>query len=160
VDSLSRDGRTYGAGVSHLWAPLDRDGAWSVLTARFARTNTDADDDPLGFEGDYDGVRWEGSGTLRWPLVRGFAASATFVVARERYFERNLIDALTDDEGAGSADPVRRRDTVLESRLGLERPLSPYVTLELAWRYTRAISNVEVYDYDRHVVGTYLRVQY
>jgi hypothetical protein len=129
------------------------------MSARRVDLNTSAERDLLGFEGDYDNVRYEGSALIHLPLARGFALSAQLLLGRERYLNRNLVDALTDG-GVGTTDPERRRDTLFESRLAIERPLGRLVTVEVAWRYAQAISNVDLYDYDRHVLGTYLRTEF
>jgi hypothetical protein len=159
VPSLERGGRSVGFGLTHLVELPWRTGAWSAMSARRVDLNTSAERDLLGFEGDYDNVRYEGSALIHLPLARGFALSAQLLLGRERYLNRNLVDALTDG-GVGTTDPERRRDTLFESRLAIERPLGRLVTVEVAWRYAQAISNVDLYDYDRHVLGTYLRTEF
>ncbi len=158
ISSLERSGRTTGFGVTHFASLPLREGAWTALTARRAVTNTKAERDVLGFEGDYDGVRFEGVAAVFVPFPRGFATSVSLSLARDRYFQKNLVDALTDEE-VGTATPRRRRDTLFESRVGMQRALSERVSLEVAWRYGQSLSNVDVYEYDRHVFGVYLKAE-
>jgi tetratricopeptide (TPR) repeat protein len=156
--SLDRDATTFGGGLTHFAAIPGRPGAWGSASIGFAKTRTDAGRDPLGFRGDYDHVTWRAGASAHTPLVRDLALNASLQLTRDRYLHHNLIDALTDG-GVGTPDPDRRRDTVLQLRLAVERPLTRHVDLELAWRFTRQISNVDAFDYDRHVLGLYLKTQ-
>ena len=156
--SLERDGISFGAGAG-MYAPLSWHGSWLWIGARMASTRTDAEEGLLGFRGDYDKLRSEARARAHLPGPLGLALDASFRVAHDRYLHRNLVDALTDD-GVGTTSPDRRRDTILDARLAVARELTRWVTAELAWRYTRQLSNVDVYDYDRHVLGLYLRTQF
>lgn len=154
--SLDRDATTLGLGLAHHRSLPWRAGAWASLGARFVHTHSDGSRDLLGFRGDYDAVTWEGSAQAHVPLAREISASASLHVSRDRYLHHNLVDALTDG-GIGTPDPDRRLDTVVRWKLALQRPLSRFVGVELAWRYTRQLSNVDAYDYARHVVGVSVR---
>jgi hypothetical protein len=61
------------------------------------------------------------------------------------------------DDGVGTLDPRKRRDWLIEGRLSIGRRLGRFLRLELGYRGTHRISNVDVYGYDRHVVGLYIR---
>jgi tetratricopeptide (TPR) repeat protein len=50
----------------------------------------------------------------------------------------------------------RRDDSFLQTEIGLARPLTRHLTLSGSWRYQRSRSNVEVFEYRRHVLGVYL----
>ena len=60
------------------------------------------------------------------------------------------------DDGVGTVDPRKRRDTLIEGRLSIGRRLGRFLKLELGYRGTRRISNVDLYGYERHVVGLYI----
>ncbi len=157
--SLQRDGISFGGGAG-LYTPLSwHEEAWLWIGARVASTQTAAAEDLLGFRGDYDNLRSEARARAHIPGPLGFALDASLRAAHDRYTHHNLVDALTDD-GVGTTNPDRRRDTILDARLSVTRALTRWVTADLAWRYTRQISNVDVYDYDRHVLGFYMRTQF
>ena len=69
-----------------------------------------------------------------------------------------MIDFLTD-EGVGTPTPEHRKDTVAEGRIAITRPVTRFLSVEVAWRGSRRLSNVDVYEYHRQIIGTYLRVQ-
>jgi hypothetical protein len=60
----------------------------------------------------------------------------------------------------GDPGPERRRDTIVDVSLSLIRPLTSLIDLELRLRETRHVSNVDAYDWDRQIVGTYLRLHF
>jgi tetratricopeptide (TPR) repeat protein len=49
-----------------------------------------------------------------------------------------------------------RDDSFLETEVSLARPITRHLTLSASWRYQRSRSNVEVFDYRRHVLGAYV----
>jgi hypothetical protein len=151
--SLERDADVLGGGAGHT-LPLAflRPGAWLDLEASFDRAETRATRDLFGLAGAYDHDRFLGSAELGVPLPARVMLRLAGSASRERYAHRSVVDLLTDD-GVGTSDPRRRRDSLLESRVSLERPLGRGVSVELAWRGTRRVSNVDLYDYDRSVVG-------
>jgi Flp pilus assembly protein TadD len=156
LSSLERDAEVLGGGLGHsLPLPFLRPGAWLDLEGSFDRTQSEASRDLFGLAGAYDHDRFRGALELGVPLPLRITARLGGSAARERYAYRSVVDLLTDD-GVGTADPGRRRDTVLEGRLGLERPVGRGIAVELAWRGTRRVSSVDLYDYDRSVVGLYL----
>jgi len=158
TSALERDGWDLGAGLEH-GAPIPGlPGAAFSWYGSWQRTLTDAErDHQLGFDGAFDrdafggGVRL--SAALPWLVVVDLGAS----FLHERYANRNLIDALTD-EGVGTATPNRRRDGVWEARLRLARPLTRLIEVELSSRYVDRASNVDIYAYDRWVSGLALKV--
>ena len=132
-------------------------GAWGSLGLRWQRTLTQGSEDLFGLDSAFDHDLFETSLRLEAPLPWRIAASASVSLGLERYAHDNVIDFLTDD-GVGSLDPVRRKDLVVETRIGLGRPLTRWSDLELAWRRTDRHSNVDLYAYDRNVLGVTLRL--
>ncbi len=55
---------------------------------------------------------------------------------------------------------IVRRDRIWQTGVGLERPITDRVSVLGSYRYTDTGSNTNVYDYERHVVGVYLRVRF
>jgi len=126
LDSLVRDGWTAGGGVDHFWSVPRLPGAWISLGADFQRYRTDSERDVLGFESPYDEDRYRLTTRIRGPRWLGFETEASFSVAREQFAHRNVLDLLI----AGNLDPSARRDTVLEGRFSLVRPVTRYADLE------------------------------
>jgi len=64
-----------------------------------------------------------------------------------------------DDLVSGREYPLsgsRRDDWFLDTEVSLARPISRHLTLSGSWRYQRSRSNVDVFDYRRHVLGLYV----
>jgi hypothetical protein len=157
LDSLDRDGNEYGLGVEHsITLPRWRS-ALLTFGTRTSRFDSEAKRDILGFDGAYDNMRYEGNVVLRAPLFWQMMATAGLSLAREHYANRNVIDFLTDN-GHGDPSPAPRRDWIAEAALSLVRPVTRHIDAELAWHYTHRNSNVDLYAYDRNVVGLYFTV--
>jgi tetratricopeptide (TPR) repeat protein len=154
LSSLDRDGATYTAGLEHHARIPWREGATGSLGVELARTNTEASTDLLGFEGDYDNRMARVTGQAQIPVYGPFYARLGGRLAWYRYVNRNVVDALTD-EGVGTPNPSRRSDSMGEATAALGWDVTPEVSVELRWRGTRNRSNVDLYDYERHVVGVY-----
>jgi hypothetical protein len=56
--------------------------------------------------------------------------------------------------------PVPRTDTIWNVATVLARPINDWLEVSARYYYTRNISNVTVFDYDRNVVGGYLTVAF
>jgi tetratricopeptide (TPR) repeat protein len=156
LSSLERDGWRLGGVLQHsvpveLWAP-------GTLTTQllYARMLTDAETDPLGFESAFDSHWVSLDAGLRVPVGLGIRLESRLLVGYERFDEPNVVEFLSE----GDPSPDRRRDTVIDASLSLIRPLTSLVDLELRLRETRHVSNVDAYDWDRQVVGTYLRLHF
>ena len=123
---------------------------------RFSRFDASAGRDLFGFGAAYDNDRWDAGIVVALPLgfETSLVASASF--GFEHYQHANVIDFLTDD-GVGDATANRRRDVVAEYALTLSRPLREHLYLDLSYRVTDRKSNVDLYSYDRQVVGVMLR---
>jgi tetratricopeptide (TPR) repeat protein len=156
LSSLERDGWRLGGVLQHsvpveLWAP-------GTLTTQlsYARMLTDAETDPLGFEAAFDSHWVSLDAGLSVPVGLGIRLESRLLVGYERFDEPNVVEYLSE----GDPSPGRRRDTVIDASLSLIRPLTSLVDLELRLRETRHVSNVDAYDWDRQVVGTYLRLHF
>jgi tetratricopeptide (TPR) repeat protein len=53
-----------------------------------------------------------------------------------------------------------KRENVWQASAILERPIADWLVASLRYEYTRNDANVDVFDFDRHVVGGYLTVFY
>ncbi len=156
--SLERSGLTMSGGLTQYFAlPFGKD-AFGALGGSFSKTRTGASTDLLGFRGDYDRERSSALARAIVPLPRDFKLTAAITVSREMYDNDNLVHSLTD-EGVGTFDRMRRRDTIFDSRLGISFKPRKYIEMEFAWRYSQQISNVDTYDYERHVLGVYLKTE-
>ncbi len=159
LPSLERDGWRAGATLRHS-LPLQL-GVPLVLTTQlaYARTLSDGERDLLGFgpafESHYGGV----DAALQAALPHEFLIHARLALGLERFDARNVIDFLSDN-GTGDLDPERRRDHVIDASLGISRAVSRWLELELRVRETRHLSNVDLYDWDRQVVGSYVRLRW
>jgi tetratricopeptide (TPR) repeat protein len=153
IAAFERSGFAWGGGLEHyLPIAVGEDRAWLSLGAGFRRLETDAGSDALlGFSGDYDHDRWRGSLSSDLPLPWQVRATARVVFDYERYANPNLTGFLTEfvrDE---------RADEVWTTELALARPVTRLVDLELLWGFCDRASNVDLFSYDRHVVGLSVR---
>lgn len=154
LPNLVRDGWALGGGLEHFVPIPGFPGTWLSIGADFRRYDTDSRRDSLfGFASPYDHDRWRASATLRSPLLWGFETEASFSWAQERYEHRNLFDALTVDP-----TPSVRFDHVLDGRFSLVRPLTRFAEAEFRVQQIERTSNVDIYEYDRRIVGVYLRL--
>jgi tetratricopeptide (TPR) repeat protein len=153
--SLDRSGATYRAGLEQYLPVVGWKGALASLGGTLGRRNTEATTDLLGFSGDYDNRQATITGRIFLPFRDWFDLTATGGLAWDRYVNRNLVDALTD-EGIGTADPSRRRDNILRGMISIRVPVGRGLRAELRWTGERHRSNVDVYDYERHIVGVHL----
>jgi tetratricopeptide (TPR) repeat protein len=157
--SLERDAISFGVALRQF-APIPgyegARGSWGFLYDRFI---TASERDALDFEGDYDRNAYGGRVEVDVPLFWRVEAELSLGVTGEIYDHDNLIDYLSQLAADGVAHARRRRDVLLESGIGLTRPIFEHVDLELRWRFQDRVSNTQVYDYDRHVVGALIRVR-
>ena len=157
IQSLNRDGWSYGGGFEHIVPVPLREGSWVAWTGAYTRRDTEAGTDLLGFDGAYDHDRFGALVRLHVPVAWQLDADARLAFDAERYDNANVIDAVTDN-GVGRPDPRRRSDDVWNVGLALTRPLGRLTELELSWGFTDRASNVDLYAYDRHIVGLTVRV--
>ena len=156
--SLERDGWRYGGALSHV-VPLQQwDGARLTTQLHYARTLTHGGTDANGFGPAFDSNWFAADATLSLPLGFDVRMESRLLVGYERFDEENAVQYAAD-LAKGDPDPrgVRRRDTVVDSSVSFLRPLGKSVDLELRLRDTRHGSTASVYDFDRQIVGTYVR---
>ncbi len=156
LSSLDQDGLSIGGGFEHTTPLPGWNGGSVTLGGRYARFASGADRDVFRFGPAYDDTRWDAEASLALPLHFDVSLVASASFGFEHYRHANVIDFLTDD-GIGDARPERRHDVVAEYAIGLSRPLREHFFLDLGYRFTKRSSNVDLYAYDRHVVGLTLR---
>jgi tetratricopeptide (TPR) repeat protein len=159
LPSLERDAWRFGFGLEHartlaLWAP-------ALLRAQlsYARMLTDGDRDVLGFGPAFDSHAGALDLALQAPLPMQIGLELRLALGLERFDAENVVDFLSDD-GVGDPDPERRHDGLIEAGFGLARPLTRNLSVEARFRETRHFSNVDLYDWERQLVGTYLRFRF
>ncbi|MDJ0789597.1 MAG: tetratricopeptide repeat protein [Myxococcota bacterium] len=157
LPSLERDGYRYGGGLEHVIATPWRSGGWLATAFRYRRTDTDGGKDVLGLRSAFDANRFELRMRTSIPLFWRTRFEASAMAAAERFDHRNVIDRLTDD-GIGDPTPTRRNDWIYEFRTAIVRPIGRFVDVELAWRSTHRVSNVDVYAYERQIAGVYVTI--
>jgi len=156
--SLDRDGWRYAAALSHT-LPLERwPGARLVTQLQYARSLTHGGTDANGFGSAFDSNWISADAAFSVPMGLGIRMESRLLVGYERFDEENAVQY--DADGGGAARGVRRRDTVVDTSLSLLRPLTKSLDVELRLRDTRHASSAGVYDWDRQIVGTYLRLHF
>jgi hypothetical protein len=156
--SLERDGWRYGVALSHV-LPLARwPGARLTTQLQYARTLTHGGTDANGFGSAFDSNWASADAALSAPIGLGIRMETRLLVGYERFDEENAVQFAAD--GGGTARGVRRRDTLIDTSLSFLRPLTKSIDFELRLRDTRHGSTAGVYDYDRQIVGTYLRLHF
>jgi tetratricopeptide (TPR) repeat protein len=101
----------------------------------------DADGTEYEFVG--AGVRLLGRQSLPWKLL----LDVRFVYQHQWYDNVSVFSLV--------GNPTERRDDVFFATASLERPIWGNLKLQARYRYENDLSNVRVYDYDRHIVGGY-----
>lgn len=138
-----RDGWGYGATAAHAF-PLASE---TTLQVGLSYAGFTAD----GGEYDYNGAElFTGLETLLPAQIelRGVVGVGYFpFVNRSSQF---------DPPGSGGFEADDREDVAYRVRLELERELGAGFSLLGRYRYHNRSSNVDVFDYDRHVVGLYV----
>ncbi|MBK7949000.1 MAG: tetratricopeptide repeat protein [Deltaproteobacteria bacterium] len=157
-DAWERDSFSGGLGVEHT-LPLPPADSSVSLSASWLRTITQASPDGSsdGFDGDFDNdsyrLRALGRFALPWSLRTQLEAS----YSRDEYLNDNFAHAL-ESLANGQLEIEARRDDVVSGRIALSRALVRHARLEVYWRGTRRISNVDLFDYDKQVVGLLVHV--
>jgi tetratricopeptide (TPR) repeat protein len=158
LSSLDRSGHVYGVGLDHTFALSSVPEALVTVHTRWSKQNTFGTQDSLGFDSAYNHEGIAGGLGLRMPLFWGILAATDATVAWDPYANPNVVAFLTQG-GVGASSAPRRRDLVTDTGVSLSRPLFGGLVLELAWHRTHEASNVDLYAYDRNVVGLYFRFQ-
>lgn len=157
-DAWDRDSLSGGLGMEHT-LPLPPADSSVSLSASWLRTVTQASPDGSsdGFDGDFDydsyRLRALGRVALPWSLRAQLEAS----YSRDEYLNDNFAHAL-ESLANGALEIEARRDDVVSGRIALSRVLVRHTRLEIYWRGTRRLSNVDLFDYDKQVVGLLVHV--
>lgn len=149
----------------------NRDGFWSIvgvdhvvpvveLRSQFSAGYRWHHYDAEGTEYDFDGHEFVlGARTaLPWLVVLDVQGSYTY---------RPYDDPSTYPDPGDLEDGVEyflssddKEENVWQADAILERPITDWLIGSLRYEYTRNDSNVEVFDWDRHIVGGYLTLYY
>jgi hypothetical protein len=153
---LERDGYTVGGGLEYF-RPLPLANSWISTAASFQqyRTQADSSGGPDGFDGDYDydSLRIGSRVVLPIPLEIGLRIEAGY--SYDDYHNDNLLHALST---VPNPQVRKRRDHIASSRIVLSREIVAHVEFEVYWRGIWRMSNVSLFDYNKHVVGAVFRV--
>ncbi|MCR9095323.1 MAG: tetratricopeptide repeat protein [bacterium] len=148
-----RDAMTYSLGVEYF-LPLRIEQSWLSFSGSWSRSLTQAKTfgTPDGFDGDFDFDSWRARafGTFRLPCELQLRLEAAYT--HDRYHNDNFTYFL------GTGGDRKRRDDIVSGRIAVRREIVPHVALELYWRGTRRVSNVDVFDYDKQLAGAVIRV--
>jgi Tfp pilus assembly protein PilF len=137
---LDRDGNRFEGGYEHRY-PL---GSSTVLRGGVSGGHYGA-----------DGREYTFSGVSTWVDVRQLLPLDLVLEARFRY-----AHAWYRDASVFSPSGRERRDDLYVVEAGLERRITENVILSGRYRYENDDSNVGVYDYDRHIAGGYVTIEF
>ena len=161
--SLDASGITMGGGVE--WTvPIPKVGGTTGVTVAYYDTNTNAKKSELtlgDFDGDYDLRSLQLRVLVLVPVWWEIELGAEGRYTRNRYKHENFADFFNQFLTVSAADIEigKRRDHVVGGRIFLSRPIHRYVSVELEWKPSWRMSNLDSYDYKRHMVGMIFRVQ-
>jgi len=153
ADARDRDGFGVVVGLDHV-VPVDE--LRSELKLGYHWHHYDAE----GREYDFQGHEIEiGARTLLpWQVVLDLQGSFTYRPYDHPSTYPDPGDLVNGVEyGLRSGD---KRERVWQASAIVERPITDWLIASLRYEYTRNDSNVQVFDYDRHVVGGYLTISY
>jgi tetratricopeptide (TPR) repeat protein len=159
LESLSRNGTNYALTLEH-YAPLwGRRDAWGSAGVTLSKANNPSSrtDDLLGFDDAFSHRAARGTLRLNFPVGWKLTTDASASVALRRYANPNVLDGLFEQVFLDQAE--RRHDSVVEGTISVSRPLTEHTRVELRWRGTLQRSNVDLYSYNRNIVGLYLKTQ-
>ena len=157
--SLSHNGTNYALTLEH-YAPLWRHrAAWGSagITVSKANNPSSRSADLLGFDDAYSHRAARGTLRLNFPVGWKLTTDVSASFAYQRYANPNVLDGLFEQVFLDQAE--RRRDSVVEGTIAVSRLLTKHTHVELRWRGSLQRSNVELYSYDRNIVGLYLKTQ-
>jgi len=148
-----RDGYDVNAALGH-WMPLPWSGAWIEGELRYQRFLTE------GREFDRQRHQVELAAGLELPWALRFSARGRYAYVPHDH-PTTFVDPGDVPPGGGvqlGLDAARRREQEIFVRLRLERAFGRHVLVAADWSHTRNHSNSDVFDYDRQVVGVYVRI--
>ena len=143
-DYRDRDGWGYGGTLQHA-VPVGRE---SALYVGLRYVGFAADGKEYDFNGGelFSGVETLLPGQI---ALRGEAGIGYFPFANQSSY-------IDPPNVPGSFEGDDREDVAYRVRVELERGLGAGFSLLARYRYTNRMSNVDVFDYDRHVAGLYV----
>ena len=139
IPNFDPDGELHILGVSqfiYLPAPL----TFARFGLAYERSATD------GTEFDYDGFEVAAGAGIELPLDLHAAALVRYLF--RQYENRTIV--------IDPATGPRRQDHILTLKLDLAVPVAQFVEVALRGTFTWNHSNVDDYDYNRHVAGSYV----
>jgi tetratricopeptide (TPR) repeat protein len=142
VGRVSRDGWEYLGGYEHT-LPFDTSG--TTVRAGVVAGAYDANGR------DYDYATGGGYGGVRQELPFEFAIDLSGGFDYEAYQNSSFFDPT-------AISSPKRRDKIWTAQAELERPLTEWLILSGRYRYRDNDSNVEPFNYHRHIAGGYLTV--
>ncbi len=153
-EPFERDGISFGLGLEHF-LPLRTRGSWISTSFSWKRTVTQAEPGggADGFDGDFDYDSWRIREQVNLVLPFSFEARLEGAYTHDRYLNDNLSHSIATLGGIR-----KRRDDILSGRISLSRAIAAQMRVEVYWRGTRRISNVDLFDYDKQTVGVLMRV--
>jgi tetratricopeptide (TPR) repeat protein len=93
-------------------------------------------------------------------LLAGFDVSLPFEIGWDGWGAFTYQPYEHTSVYADSQSDARRRDRIWEAGTELEKFVTENVSVLARYRFTDSGSNTDVYDYDRHVVGGYVRIRF
>lgn len=147
LSSLDLDGWELGGGIRHRARVPGTRKVRATLGVHYARLETDASRDALGFASPYDNRSLEGRMQVELILPWQLRADLSGVVGHAWYPHRNVVDFRLGGSGK------KREDEWYSWYAALRRPLTRILDLELSYRGIDSNSNVPFYDYTSHTVG-------
>lgn len=94
---------------------------------------------------------------MRLSLPWSIRAQIEAGYARDEYLNDNLSLALLS-LGEGDLEIAPRKDDVASGRIAVSWPILNHVRGEAYWRGTHRRSNVDLFDYDKQIVGLLVHV--
>lgn len=146
ASELDPDGDLHILGLSqflYLPAPF----TYARVGAAYERSETQGD------EFDYDGVKISGGLGLELPL--DMRAGVLIQYIYRDYSNKSTLDLIGSDDVA-AAPTNKRTDHIGVLKLDLTVPLDKYLEFAVRGSFSFHDSNVAIFDYNRHVVGTYM----
>ncbi len=138
----NRDGRAEQVGLEQ-GLPIDAIHTQLTGTATFTRYHAEGTE--YSFRG--TGAYLASDTDLPWKLSLHLGAGYTY---------RGYLNPTTFADVAPPNSPIRH-DHIVDTDVGLERPIYyDWLLGSVRWHYTNAASNVNVFDYDRSILGAYL----
>jgi tetratricopeptide (TPR) repeat protein len=145
----------------------DRDG-WGLATGveHVIRVNTLASDLYAGVQGvkyKARGPEYSNRAVDGWVGTRSRLPAEFFLTARAGFAYRpfaNHTSFADPSDGIPNAERKRRRDHVKHFEIGIERALTTRTSAALRWSWVDNLSSVDVFDYDRSILGGYFTVRF